>query len=178
MNLERITDVFSNDDLYLVFNYTDTLEKLYQIDSKRICHIHGYVRNPNDTLIMGHDSIKHMEYAERKLMQARTVFADCVASVYECELEYLKATHKQVNTIIQLHKDFIQNAELADEIHVIGCSLSKADRPYFDRPIGNGQRKWVFYYYEKDFHELKKKAINLNIDSSIQQFAPIECIKL
>lgn len=171
-------DVFLKDDLFLVFNYTDTLEKLYHVNPTRICHIHGYVKNSNDILIMGHGGAKYMEYVERELLRAQSEFADCAVSVYTCALEYLKSTYKRVDAIIQRHNRFIQKAELADEIHVIGCSLSTVEKPYFERLIGKGRCKWVFYYHnEVALDELKKKIADLSIDFSSYQFVPIKCIQ-
>lgn len=39
----RYKELFSNDSLFLSFNYTRTLESVYGINSSSICHIHGTV---------------------------------------------------------------------------------------------------------------------------------------
>ena len=39
---------------FLTFNYTLTLEDLYQIDKKNICHIHGSIKDNYANIIFGH----------------------------------------------------------------------------------------------------------------------------
>lgn len=43
-----------NDALYLTFNYTDTLEVLYQIPEPQVLHIHGR-QSTDDDIIVGHN---------------------------------------------------------------------------------------------------------------------------
>lgn len=38
-------------DLFLTFNYTDTLEKIYKVSKDRICYIHG---KQNEEIYFGH----------------------------------------------------------------------------------------------------------------------------
>lgn len=46
-NIQKIKHkkLFSNNDLYLTFNYTTLLEDVYDIKSSQICHIHGKIEN-------------------------------------------------------------------------------------------------------------------------------------
>ena len=57
-NVDKITNVFhfNRRDIYLSFNYTDTLEKLYRVPRDRINYIHGR-RNSNDEIIVGHHAV-------------------------------------------------------------------------------------------------------------------------
>ena len=50
--LSKFEFEFSINDLFITFNYTHTLEKLYNIDKSRILHIHGEVGQNN--LILGY----------------------------------------------------------------------------------------------------------------------------
>lgn len=43
----------TNDNIYLSFNYTNTLEKLYGVRKNNICYIHGDA-SINNQLIFGH----------------------------------------------------------------------------------------------------------------------------
>ena len=49
-----ISDYFSDDSLYINFNYTETLEDVYGVPETQICHIHGSRSNWRDDLIVGH----------------------------------------------------------------------------------------------------------------------------
>lgn len=46
--------IINNNSLFLNFNYTDTLEKTYNICSENILYIHGKALN-GDRLIIGHN---------------------------------------------------------------------------------------------------------------------------
>lgn len=56
--------VYKNDreSIFLTFNYTDTLESVYCIDPDNIKHIHGYVKNKNEELVIGHCNQKAISY--------------------------------------------------------------------------------------------------------------------
>ncbi|MBO4594898.1 MAG: hypothetical protein J5697_04280 [Clostridia bacterium] len=43
--------LFEENDLFLTFNYTKTLEKIYSINESSVCHIHGTV---NQDIYFGH----------------------------------------------------------------------------------------------------------------------------
>ena len=43
--------------MFLNFNYTHTLERLYGIASERILHIHGQIGDKWDKIELGHDGI-------------------------------------------------------------------------------------------------------------------------
>lgn len=55
-----------NNSLFLNFNYTKTLEKLYGIDSRKILHIHGCVDDEED-FIIGHGKT----YKELEMLNAK-----------------------------------------------------------------------------------------------------------
>ncbi len=40
--------------IYLSFNYTDTLEKIYGVSPDNIFHIHGYAKDTDEEIILGH----------------------------------------------------------------------------------------------------------------------------
>lgn len=49
---KRFCSLFAPEDLFLTFNYTETLEQIYKIQSSNICHIHG--RQGDDDIVVGH----------------------------------------------------------------------------------------------------------------------------
>lgn len=58
---------FDSNDLFITFNYTDTLESLYQIPSENILHIHGKINDELSSKILGGNSYhpaKTIEEAE------------------------------------------------------------------------------------------------------------------
>lgn len=165
---------FHDDDWILTFNYTNTIECVYGVHPEQICHIHGDVQKPLDTLIMGHGDTERAKYAQRDLEQAQAEFSDCAASVFGCELEYLQRTYKYAFHHIAMHQDFFDCLSGCDEVHIIGCSLSKADRPYFYELLKRGLCNWVIYYYDSEAKaELEKALSAFSTKPQSYQFAPI-----
>ena len=154
-----VEDLFSAEDLFVTFNYTNTLEKIYGIPSENILHIHGNVANPDDVLIMGHGDNLQIQYAEKNYNKAVSEFADCAASVYECVLNFLEKTYKYTGQIISENIDFLDELHKVDEIVIIGCSLSKIDYPYFKYIKELGDFEWTVIYYNSSKWEdtLKNK---------------------
>lgn len=158
--------LFTNDDLYLTFNYTNTLEKLYCIKKENILHIHGDVEMPYQELIMGHGNIKQIEWVTNRLEQSEREFSDCAIAVYKSELEFLKKTMKNTSMIISNNEAFFMELMDIDEVVVIGSSLSAVDKPYFEQIHSSCLCKWTFVYYEsKNIHN------NINEIEKAKRFA-------
>lgn len=152
-----IPHLLNKNDLYLSFNYTNTLEQVYSIPSKNILHIHGNVANYNETLIMGHRSLLQMQCAERDYNRAVSEFADCASAVYECVLKFLEKTFKYTDDIIADHIDFFSRLDDVHEIMIIGSSLSSIDRPYFEYINKLGVFDWTVVYYDPDIQTGEKE---------------------
>lgn len=110
--------------LYLTFNYTNTLEKLYVIPENHVLHIHGRA-NADDKLIVGHnrmidpskywdDSIYLRENNER--MQ---------------RLSNMNDLCKPFDEIIERNEGFFHMMNRVQDIHVTGHSCGEIDYPYF-----------------------------------------------
>ena len=54
------------DNYYITFNYTSTLEKIYKIDSLDILHIHGSLYNSDPDPIIVHGNTEHLEAVKYK----------------------------------------------------------------------------------------------------------------
>lgn len=48
----KFKKMFTKEDLFISFNYTHTLEKIYKVDYKNILHVHGEVGKSN--LLLGY----------------------------------------------------------------------------------------------------------------------------
>ncbi len=153
------------DSLFLNFNYTLTLESVYNIPSDQVIHIHGDIETNNEDLIFGHakqlvEEPELDEYGDSN----RTLFTDS-----ENAAKYLFYTfHKHVNTIISEKTNFFSDLMQIKEIVVLGHSLSKIDEPYF-KEIYNfvGDAFWHISYYgseeeKRHIHKLQKIGIEKN----------------
>lgn len=115
-----------SEDLYLSFNYTKTLEELYNIDGQSVLHIHGMINSVDEELILGHNNKYEMA------MRGEEVDIR-VQEFYSIMEEYFNATFKPTQELIAKHEYFFKSLDKVTEIIVIGHSLSDVDMPYFEK---------------------------------------------
>lgn len=169
--------------LFLSFNYTNTLEKLYGISSNQICYIHGNTLNSNSLRpIVGH-SHKHncVAKVQNEIRQyIKTLdkcpkwavnfddFADIVLEELNkfwdglakepCSLQI--DPHKKY-TIIQNGNGFKDYNKL-DDIYVMGHSLEYVDADYFKEIYSlSPNAEWHISKYNEKEDDLKQKLSNL-----------------
>jgi hypothetical protein len=136
---------FMKDDFLLTFNYTNTLEQLYNISEYSICHIHGKAKHitchpgkitDEPDIIIGHS------YNSKPIIPQFSFFKHgkpkSVFSYFEgtCEVEsYFNKSYKNTKLIIDDKLCYFENDYLSqfDKISIIGHSLSKVDLPYFQK---------------------------------------------
>ncbi len=115
----EIASMLNAADSFLTFNYTLTLEKVYNISSDAICHIHGMVGSDFDDVYFGHgDSTTFDEMSE--VIGARH------------NLQKLKDTlKKDTQQAYEKHMDFFNRiTEELRDIHSFGFSMSDVDLFY------------------------------------------------
>lgn len=146
------SSLFEADAKYLTFNYTQTLEYLYCIKNEQVLHIHGSVASLSEPLIMGHGDRRSIEYAQNRVKEAESEHDIITAAVYDCVLKYLQSSYKNSSSIISKNSAFFDGLDNVDEIEVIGCSLSKADEPYFAAIESKCHKHWTFYYHDSTYN--------------------------
>lgn len=170
--LEQINDkklCFEKDSAYLSFNYTDTLEKYYDIDKKNILYIHGKAKNTGDRLILGHgrnpsnlkksnereESIPPEGLSEEQMEMWIEEMSDKYSYSYESAHDeltsYFDASHKPTSEIILINKEFFNSLKNLKKIIVLGSSLSEVDKDYFKEILEVEENKkipWIISYYE------------------------------
>ena len=146
--------------LYLSFNYTDTIERLYRIPDSHILHIHGRV-SVNDALVVGHNrSIDPSEYWDDHLdvrennerMQRLVDMNDLQKPSFE---------------LINQNESFFRLLNTVQTVTVLGHSCASIDFPYFRkvRMSIRGDAEWIFNpYSEEDVIRINtlKKEIGLH----------------
>lgn len=143
--------------LYISFNYTDTLERIYGIDTEKILYIHGKASR-GDKLIFGHGK-SHL-FLEDDVMQryrlrrSEDFFTPGTISDSEYELiqhiAYLeKRPYDQLIRYGELLLSSVMSAHCAS---VYGLSFSEVDRPYVEWIVEkNPSIRWrVSWHTEKD----------------------------
>lgn len=151
---------FGKEDLFINFNYTDTLEVLYKIAKEKILYIHNNANESFGDLIFGHgkqeEDVPKQEELDENGDSNRTMFTDS-----EDAARYpFYALIKQTEDVLKEHGAFFNGLKNIDLIVVLGHSLGHVDWPYFQRlkslfPSAN----WKFSYYgEKEKSKLKVLA--------------------
>jgi len=130
--------------LFLTFNYTDTLEKVYGIDSSHVTYIHNCAKSDCEYLVLGH-GIDPENFKEDLPEPPVGLTADELQDWYEenrpydmsyddgkdAIMDYFFRMYKPTTEIIKQNHSFFSNLRGVNEIYVFGHSLSEVDLPYF-----------------------------------------------
>lgn len=170
---------------FLSFNYSNTLESLYNVKNKQITYVHNkarsekhsfrpdevdYLKDDSD-IIIGHAikypkvSVPHPNSRGIKTHYAYEEGIDALKS-------YFQLSFKNTNQIISDNSDFFNSLSKVDKIIIIGHSLSDIDIPYFktisEKAIN--VKKWMITYYDEDnLTNIKNQAsIFTNKNSNIK----------
>lgn len=174
---------FSKDDLFINFNYTHTLEKIYNIAENRILHIHGEVGK--DNLIIGYPDGEYFpekfsvdvrgkgrgpfrdvvfeQYLEEKSKDTDS-FDYYVDTAYSTLIEKTKMFSKSPQ--IDLVNNFLDK-KIIEEIVVRGHSCN-IDFPYFkELNERSTESKWTFYSFDD---ETKENILKMIKDIEIKNY--------
>lgn len=131
---------FNQNDLFLSFNYTHTLEDIYKVVPKNICHIHGSCGESD--LAYGHiyesSSKKYVKEtaAKRQISIVREMTVKDTKGCYFENYSFFKRIDNSVNTIIS-----------------IGFSYSRVDMFYIEKIIKQISVKSIWYIHLYSFRE-------------------------
>ncbi|MBO4635928.1 MAG: bacteriophage abortive infection AbiH family protein [Clostridiales bacterium] len=173
----RLFPEINNENYYLSFNYTETLEKLYNILGNRILHIHGKC---GEELVFGCPYNNEEEIYEALVREYNDdewyslVYEPAIIKIYNC---YKVASKKLKNQYLVLSK-FIKNMkqrECLESVIVMGHSFNGVDMPYYEDiiiPLLKNEN-WVFYAYGKTNEELdqtEKRIRKFTEENGIYRF--------
>jgi len=157
----------NTNDLFLSFNYTLLLEKIYEIEKYNIVHIHGSIDEWNDSApVIGHgDSFKISEM-KRRSYEAGEEFDEKECSICNALANYYERTYKDIKHYILHNRSFFERLHNVDEIFVIGHSLGEVDMPYFKEIKKNVKTNviWNIYYHDDgDDIVFRSKIMSLGV---------------
>ena len=140
--------------IFLNFNYTPTLEKVYKVSRNNIRYIHNTL---DDELIFGH-GLTDLEIDKH------------TGNINDAELRtefksLMKALRKDTDGIIRKNQDFFNALNGILEVFVLGHSLSDVDMPYFKQIKENvsSEALWtVSIYDDSSSKERSEKEARLN----------------
>ena len=154
--------------LFVSFNYTDTLERVYGIDENRILYIHGKALR-NDKLIYGHG--KNQFVLENDVMKKYHLHRSddfLTAGTYGSSENELTShiSYWQKSIQLGLYYDVLRPAVSgASNVCVYGLSFSEVDYPYLqwiaERNRNLGWR--VSWHTEKDKERIRNTFMALRV---------------
>lgn len=168
--------IVDKSNLYLSFNYTDTLEKVYNIPTENILYIHGKARRGDD-LIVGHhsdDLVQDEPEPQFENEEERETYYDNYAEdvrVTEAKQvikAYFQNTYKDTESIIKNNQAFFNSLSQISEIYIYGHSLSNIDFAYFEEIYSRVDPycKWHISYHSRIDYKNAIDFVNvLNIPS-------------
>lgn len=161
---------FDPSTIFVNFNYTETLETFYEIDSARIFYIHGR-RATKDQLIVGHDSSPPQPQSKDDLPDIH----------YNPFYAYLRRTRKPVEAITPKLENWLKTSSYIEQISVRGHSLGYVDLPYFKfLAAAYPDARWSFSYYnESGLGDIQRfiNLLGLNKEriSAVAKLSEFEC---
>lgn len=164
------TELFNNEnDLFLTFNYTNVLEKIYKIPSTNILHIHGGLPPYcYEKPVLGHGNYDAIEVCKENIENAEHEFDEAASSIYGAIADFYRNTLKDTYKILSNNLSFFNKLGNIDNIKVIGHSFGQVDYPYFQQIISNNNNnaEWFVYYYNNNEKEYFQKVM---LDLGINQ---------
>lgn len=156
--------------IFLNFNYTSTLSRLYKVDRSYITYIHNEAKDLESNLLLGHGvnpvpiSETNIEDQDPRIVEGQQIID-----------EYFVNSYKPVENIISENEDFFKALKSVKKVYIYGHSLSDVDVPYFREIIKQldlPKVNWRVSYYRKDEYEERKLTLlrlgvdqaNINID--------------
>lgn len=193
----RVVKMETKKSCFLTFNYTLTLEKLYNVPSKQILHIHGHALDKN-TIIVGHgrdyssfrneldddlpeppDDLNSEEY-ERWYDEVVSEYSDDypTSQAKDAAAFTMVKLRKDVEGIIAKNKDFFKSLHDIGVIHIYGFSFAEVDIPYLMEvakyvDIGNVVIE-ISYYYDEDKVKADKFLLKVESRPKNMKFVKLE----
>lgn len=175
-NIKQLPYNYDSNDIFINFNYTDTLQELYNVMDQNIYYVHGRLTKNN--LIFGFNekicSIENDLYEYEKLNtfeyepgEFEGLDPYVSMSLNQLKNSFLNQLNKKYD--FDAFREYLKLLEIS-EVIVIGHSMSNVDREYFEiiEEICN-PRKWFISYYKKE-EENNYKKLNYSFSQKVTTF--------
>lgn len=147
---------------FINFNYTNTLERIYNIPSHNICYIHGKLHS-SSSIVIGHGmvdpayepkpSIDFSKLSEDEFQayvdEYSQDYEDAVSEAYE----YFKISYKDTEACLEAASGFLQELAVIDNVIILGHSMAEIDQIYFyyiNQIVRPTCRWWASYYLSSE----------------------------
>lgn len=149
------------DGLYLTFNYTDTLEKVYRVNPNNVLHIHGQASNPDSKIVVGHRT----QYDQGDYVETEEKLFGVDADIFPLVVTAMNGLRKPIEEIVANNHDWFESLveQNITEIHLYGLSFGEIDDEYFKEihkllPDAN----WIFAIHANGERTQKRSVRRIN----------------
>jgi hypothetical protein len=147
--------------IFLNFNYTPTLSKLYKVKPTNITYIHNEAKSKESDLLLGHGI--DQEFPERGSEDQDIRITEGQQLIDQ----YFLDSYKPVYNIIAEKQQFFDSLKQVKEVNIYGHSMADVDLPYFEEIINQldlSRVKWRVSYFKKEEYEQRLTTlINLGV---------------
>ncbi|MEK4261869.1 bacteriophage abortive infection AbiH family protein [Paenibacillus sp. FSL L8-0499] len=172
-------NIMSENNLFLNFNYTDTLESTYSIPASKILYLHGNALH-GDRLILGHHDDSNFKEKPIPAFNTEEEWEEWEANLSDYDDDfreqeareeiksYFKKTYKNTALIVQENCGFFESLTQIEEVYILGHSLSVIDMDYFKaikEAVLKNYKWYISYYSEQDYANAQKFVENLQIEN-------------
>lgn len=125
------SNILNRNCLFLNFNYTDTLEKVYGIPASNILYIHGNALRGNNLILGHHDAtlfqgktIPAFNAAEEHGIYMEDIEEDFrLQEAKEIIKDYFRKTYKDTASIIRYYQSFFNSLATVYEVYIRSFSF-------------------------------------------------------
>lgn len=153
--------LLNSEDVFLNFNYTDILERVYGINE--VMHIHGGVSSITDLEpIVGHCNKQDIQQHKLWAKQVYEEFEEAEASIQDAVANYLDRIFKDTKANILMNSGFFENLNNVNHVVIFGWSGGEGDLPYLQEIIRNvdPETQWTIYWYDNVAYKSLTKLFN------------------
>lgn len=167
---EKPSEYNFDNSLFINFNYTNTLEKRFNVKPEQDFHIHG-VASDKKSIVFGHGvkpQSMPIEYFSSQFFDTALEFEELVSILY-------KNPHMRITALNRFLKKKNIKLEQFEDIYALGLSFGKSDFEYYKFLSKQcPQAKWhISYHTNKDKQQILKVLNKLNI-TNYELFNTIE----
>lgn len=188
------------DAFFINFNYTDTLQTLYNVLPSDILYIHGNVGMGTE-LVLGHnrpygeldtefapdlpeppddlDGVGLAEWYDENSDNGEDYIHQSVRGEVTSQVHNLR---KDTGNIIKMNKKAFEALKNVEQVYIYGLSFSPVDEPYLDEVLSKVNKettKWTVSYYSPDDKETAKQYFDKKgIKEGLVGFIKLEDLNL
>lgn len=136
--------------LFLNFNYTAALQRIYGVPEARVLHIHGAASDSTAEIVLGHGWERQAADLHSRFTNEDTDVR--VAGGFRLIDDLLAETFKPTREILARNKAFFTDLSSVTEVFVLGHSLAEVDKPYFSAVLdyADSDAHWTVSFYGSD----------------------------